>query len=123
MARAFILVLDSVGIGGAADAVEYGDKGANTLGHIASTCADGRGDRQGLRSGLLKLPNLCAMGLGASLEQSCGTKAPGLDAPARFPWGVGYETSRGKDTPSGHWEIAGVPVEFEWTVFPETVPA
>ncbi|MCP5085177.1 MAG: phosphopentomutase, partial [Alphaproteobacteria bacterium] len=38
-------------------------------------------------------------------------------------WGVGYETSRGKDTPSGHWEIAGVPVEFDWTVFPETVPA
>ena len=46
----------------------------------------------------------------------------------RFPeprgqWGFGVETSRGKDTPSGHWELAGTPVDFEWGYFPETIPA
>ena len=41
----------------------------------------------------------------------------------RGQWGYGVETSRGKDTPSGHWEIAGTPVDFDWGYFPETIPA
>ena len=47
-------------------------------------------------------------------------------SPAPSPsgqWGYGVETSRGKDTPSGHWEIAGTPVDFDWGYFPETIPA
>lgn len=63
MARAFLLVLDSFGVGGAPDAEQYGDLGSNTLGHIAEFCAAGAADRVGLRSGPLKLPNMSALGL------------------------------------------------------------
>ncbi len=62
MTRAILIVLDSVGCGGAEDACAYGDEGADTLGHIAEACADGRGDREGLRTGPLKLPRLEAIG-------------------------------------------------------------
>ena len=125
MKRAFLLVMDSFGIGGAEDAVHFGDAGADTLGHIAAACAAGRGDRAGLRAGPLKLPNLTRLGLGAAAKVSTGNLPPGLEAPpdALAIFGCGVETSTGKDTPSGHWEIAGVPVSFAWTYFPETVPA
>jgi phosphopentomutase len=125
MPRALIIVLDSVGIGGAADAAEYGDAGADTVGHIAEACARGRGDRAGLRDGLLHLPNLVALGLGLACEASTGRMPPNLD-PFGEPagrWGYGVETSKGKDTPSGHWEIAGVPVDFDWGYFPDAEPA
>ena len=125
MKRAFLLVMDSFGIGGAEDARAFGDAGSDTLGHIAAACADGRGDRDGLRSGPLKLPNLTRLGLGAAAQASTGALPPGLEgAPDRQAiYGYGVETSTGKDTPSGHWEIAGVPVSFAWTYFPQTVPA
>ncbi|MCU0789775.1 MAG: phosphopentomutase, partial [Nitratireductor sp.] len=58
MPRAFLFVLDSVGVGAAPDAAQYGDEGADTLGHIARECAAGRADRPGLRTGSLRLPNL-----------------------------------------------------------------
>ena len=57
MARAFLLVLDSVGIGAAPDAAHYGDEGSDTVGHIAEACARGEANRDG-RSGALKLDNL-----------------------------------------------------------------
>jgi phosphopentomutase len=122
--RAILIVLDSVGCGGAEDAKAYGDEGADTLGHIAEACADGRGDRYGLREGPLRLPRLEALGLGHAMMASNGRAPPGfaLAAP-RGQWGFGVETSRGKDTPSGHWEIAGTPVDFDWGYFPETIPA
>jgi phosphopentomutase len=125
MKRAFLLVMDSFGIGGAEDAAAFGDAGSDTLGHIAAACAAGRGDRAGLRSGPLKLPNLTRLGLGAAAQASTGTLPPGLEgAPdAQALYGYGVESSTGKDTPSGHWEMAGVPVSFAWTYFPETVPA
>lgn len=111
MPRAILIVLDSVGIGAAPDAADYGDKGADTLGHIAARRP-------------LSLPNLDALGLGAAAHLSTGTVPPGLSVtPRGGRWGVGRELSRGKDTPSGHWEIAGVPVPFEWGYFPNTVPA
>lgn len=124
MTRALILVLDSVGIGGAADAEAFGDEGANTLGHIAEACAAGSGDRPGLRSGPLLIPNLVRLGLGRAAIVSAGRSIDGLDGdvePAGL-WGYASEVSKGKDTPSGHWEIAGVPVPFDWGYFPETVP-
>jgi phosphopentomutase len=124
MPRAILAVLDSFGIGGAPDAADYGDTGADTLLHIAQACAQGQGDRPGLRVGPLHLPNLDALGLGAAGKLSSGTLAPGLsEKPLGGRWGIGREVSKGKDTPSGHWEIAGVPVPFEWGYFPQTEPA
>jgi phosphopentomutase len=124
MARGIIIVLDSVGCGGARDAGDYGDEGADTLGHIAAACAAGRGDRAGLRAGPLSLPNLDKLGLGLAMHASTGAKPPGFACKAPTgQWGYGVETSRGKDTPSGHWEIAGTPVEFDWGYFPAKTPA
>ncbi|MHB1111264.1 MAG: phosphopentomutase, partial [Devosia sp.] len=95
----------------------------NTLGHIAEVCAAGKGDRDGLRKGLLSLPNLDALGLGAAAKLSTGTLPPGLsETPKGGRYGVGREVSKGKDTPSGHWEMTGVPVPFEWGYFPQTYP-
>jgi len=121
MARALLIVLDSVGCGGAADAAAYGDAGSDTLGHIAEACADGRGDREGLRSGPLKLPNLVRLGLAHACEASTGRPLTGVAKPAspEGRWGYGVEVSQGKDTPSGHWEIAGCPVPFQWGYFTE----
>lgn len=121
MPRAFLIVLDSVGCGGAPDAAEFGDAGANTLGHIAEACAAGRAD-QG-RSGPLRMPHLDALGLGAAIALASGGQAPGLGAAPQGRWGAATEVSRGKDTPSGHWELAGVPVPWDWTYFPDTIPA
>lgn len=125
MPRALLIVLDSVGIGGAEDADVYGDVGADTVGHIAEGCASGRGDQAGLRRGPLHLPHMASLGLGLACEASTGRLPPNL-APqggVRGAWGYGVETSKGKDTPSGHWEIAGVPVTFDWGYFPDTIPA
>lgn len=124
MARAFLLIMDSFGIGGAPDAAAFGDEGSNTLGHIAADCASGKGDRTGLRKGPLKLPNLDRLGLGAAAALSAGSRPAGLNHSGTInnAWGIGREVSNGKDTPSGHWEIAGLPVPFDWGYFPETEP-
>jgi phosphopentomutase len=119
--RAFLIVMDSVGIGGAPDAAAYGDDGADTLGHIAEACAAGRADIG--RAGPLRLPNLDRLGLGAAAQAATGRRPPGLTAEPAAIHGAGVETSRGKDTPSGHWEIAGAPVDFDWGYFPRTIPA
>ncbi len=125
MTRAFLVVMDSVGIGGAPDADRYfnGDRpdtGANTVAHIAQACAEGRADDG--RSGPLHLPNLDALGLGAAIELASGVTAPGLTATPVGLWGAATEVSKGKDTPSGHWELAGLPVPWDWAYFPVTVP-
>ena len=114
MGRAFLFILDSMGIGGAPDAQRFGDKGANTLGHVAAKF--GRP---------LRLPNLVALGLARAAEAASGKVPEGLDADAPLigQWGHAVEISNGKDTPSGHWEIAGVPVTFDWGYFPKKVPA
>lgn len=126
MARAFLCVLDSAGIGGAPDADGFfngdvPDTGANTLGHIAQACADGRAEEG--RSGPLQMPVLGALGLGQAIRLASDAKAPGLDQTPQGLWGAANEISRGKDTPSGHWELAGVPVPWDWYYFPDTVPA
>jgi phosphopentomutase len=122
--RAFILVLDSLGIGGAPDADAFGDAGADTLGHIAERCANGDADRAGLRAGALSLPHMAALGIGESCRLATGRVPPGLQISR---WTHGHagsaaEVSTGKDSQSGHWEIAGTPVEFEWGYFPRTEP-
>ncbi|MBW3097792.1 phosphopentomutase [Pseudohoeflea coraliihabitans] len=121
MARAFLLLLDSFGIGGAPDAADYGDLGSDTLGHIAEYCAAGLGDRTGLRKGPLSVPHMVSLGLVESARMASGSRPAGIEEPARQRglFGAATEISRGKDTPSGHWEIAGQPVQFEWGYFPD----
>ncbi len=111
MRRAFVLVMDSLGIGGAADAEKYGDTGADTLRSIAASRA-------------LEIPNLLRLGLGAAARESAGEALPNLpmDGPISGAYGAAQEQSTGKDTPSGHWEMAGVPVMTEWGYFPREEP-
>ncbi|MBF9031036.1 phosphopentomutase [Rhodobacterales bacterium HKCCE3408] len=120
MARAFLVVLDSVGAGGAADADAFfnagqPDTGANTLGHIAEACA-------ALPRGALRMPNLDRLGLGAAVRLASGARMEGFDAKPEGIWGAAEEISPGKDTPSGHWELAGLPVPWDWGYFPKTDP-
>ena len=124
MSRAFLFVLDSLGVGGAPDAPSFGDEGADTLGHIAQRCGNGDADQAGLRSGPLRIPNLAALGVGECCRAATGA-APAI--PDAVHWTRGYagcaaEVSTGKDSQSGHWEIAGAPVEFDWGYFPPTQP-
>jgi len=119
MKRVTIMMLDSLGIGASDDAIDFGDVGANTFGSIAKACANGTANVN--RSGLLSLPNLNKLGLGHACFESSGYFPPGLDqqlAPIA-KYGFAQEISSGKDTPSGHWEIAGVPVLFDWGYFSE----
>ena len=104
MSRAFILLLDSFGLGALPDADKYGDAGANTFGHIAEWAA-----KEGKP---MALPNLERLGLAAAAHKASGEWAAGFNQRDGFTgaWGVAREQSTGKDTQSGHWEIAGVPV-------------
>jgi len=111
MKRAVVLVLDSFGIGAAADAERFGDAGSNTLGHIAAYRA---------RAGKpLQIPNLGRLGLLHAARESCGQFPAGVATNDSLIGAYGYaeELSTGKDTPSGHWEMAGVPVLYEWGYF------
>ena len=105
MSRVFLTVLDAVGAGEAPDAADYGDVGANTLGHVIAACQP-------------KLPNMAALGLG-------GIPGTGYswDGPVTGAFGRATEQSKGKDTTSGHWEIAGVRVETAFPTFPDGFPA
>jgi phosphopentomutase len=122
-ARAFLIVMDSAGIGGAPDADSFfngdlPDTGANTIGHIAQACAQGRAEEG--RTGPLSLPHMSALGLGAAIKAASGLEIAALNVPLTGTWGAATEISRGKDTPSGHWELAGLPVPWDWTYFPRT---
>jgi phosphopentomutase len=115
MGRAFLIVIDSVGIGGAPDAGQFfngdvPDTGANTVAHIAKAAG-------------LNLPVMDALGLGAAVKLASGEVMEGFTQSPTGAWGAATEVSQGKDTPSGHWELAGVPVPWEWHTFPKTVPS
>ncbi len=116
MSRAFLIVMDSVGIGGAPDADQFfngdiPDSGANTLGHI-------RDWYNAQRKAPLHLPNLLSLGLGQAMALADTYHWDDLPA-LNGRWGVGTEISPGKDTPSGHWELAGLPVPWDWHYFTE----
>ncbi|ALI56738.1 phosphopentomutase [Celeribacter marinus] len=126
MSRAFLIVMDSVGCGGAPDADQFfngdtPDTGANTLAHIAQACADGQAEDG--RTGPLRVPNLDALGLSAAIAVASDDRAPHLGAQPQGLFGAAAEVSQGKDTPSGHWELAGVPVPWDWGYFPKTEPS
>jgi phosphopentomutase len=114
MGRAIILVLDSFGIGATADAERFGDAGSDTFGHIAR-------ERAASVDGPLRLPNLARLGLFHAGRDSTGEFHAGAisDIEVVGAYGFAEELSSGKDTPSGHWEIAGVPVLFDWGYFTE----
>lgn len=116
MQRVILIVLDSFGVGGAPDAGLFADQGANTLATISRFCAD--------RQRPLNIPNMLQLGLGQAAQCATGTYPLGLNAglPVQGLWGAAREISKGKDTPSGHWEIAGLPVPFDWGYFPKTIP-
>lgn len=111
MARAIILVLDSFGIGHAPDADKFGDVSANTFLNLSTQF-------EKEKNALMKLPNLANIGLlQAALE--AGKEKPHCEPARKLKGAFGYaaELSTGKDTPSGHWEMAGVPVLFDWGYF------
>ncbi|MEI8351492.1 MAG: phosphopentomutase [bacterium] len=112
--KTFLIVLDSVGIGAAPDAGDYGDAGANTLAHI------------GRHQGRLNLPTLESLGLGniPGLLPG-GLPIPGVAAMVSPQGGFGamQERSRGKDTTTGHWEMAGLLMEKGFHVFPAAAPS
>jgi len=100
--RALVLVLDSVGIGNAPDAAQYGDEGANTLGHIIEHMPE------------LQLPNLDSLGL---RELVPAHRSHTSYTAYKGSYGVMQERSAGKDTTTGHWEIAGVILEEPFATF------
>jgi phosphopentomutase len=107
MSRVIILLMDSFGIGASIDAGNYGDGGSNTFAHIHDAC------------GPLSLPNLSQRGLYHATLASCGRQLieiNSLPEPCAY-FGYAVEKSFGKDTPSGHWELAGVPILFDWGYF------
>ncbi|ACL77495.1 phosphopentomutase [Ruminiclostridium cellulolyticum] len=104
--RVIMIVLDSVGIGELPDAAEYGDKGSNTLGNIVKNCKG------------INLPNLCRLGMG---------KIDGVDylsVPEHIVGSYGRmdEVSKGKDTITGHWEIAGLQLAHPFPTYPDGFP-
>lgn len=111
MKKVILIVLDSVGIGAAPDAALYHDEGADTLGHIL--------DDYAARKQPLQLPNLASLGLGRI------TSVKGLaDKPLQEGcfYGRLSEASKGKDTVTGHWEIAGLITEAPFPVYPDGFP-
>ncbi|GLP96950.1 phosphopentomutase [Paraferrimonas sedimenticola] len=117
MKRTIVLMMDSFGLGATEDAPKFGDTGANTFGSIAKACFEGRANEG--REGPLKLPNLAKLGLANAAFESTGEWPAGFEreqAPSGA-FGHAAELSSGKDTPSGHWEMAGVPVLFDWGYF------
>ena len=114
--RAVILMMDSFGVGEAPDADKFGNVGANTFTHIAT-----------MNNGL-KIPNLVHLGLSEVSKAACGYFPPlGDQPPAEMTmdskFGFMQEISHAKDTSSGHWEMAGVPVLFEWGYFNPEYPS
>jgi phosphopentomutase len=111
MSRAFLFVMDSVGIGGAPDAAKFGDEGSNTLGHISDHMK-------------LKIPNLISLGIAKAVQAASGsTHGLDMNVPVKGGWGYATEVSQGKDTITGHWEMGGIPLNFKWGYFPTTIPA
>lgn len=104
--RVFLVVMDSVGIGEAPDAEKFGDKGANTLGHIAEHMKG------------LNMPNMAKLGL-SNIEQVKGV--PKADKPLAYYTKM-EEASSGKDTMTGHWEIMGLRIDTPFRVFPDGFP-
>ncbi len=119
--RVCILLMDSLGVGASLDAHQYGDEGANTFGSIVHACDNHLADHPSIRKGPLQIPNLAEKGLYHVGVASSGMKLCDLAllGQPKSVYGYAVEQSMGKDTPSGHWELAGVPVLTPWGYFPD----
>ena len=115
MGRGILIVMDAVGIGGAPDAKDFGDFGADTLGHIVTACQKGNANEG--REGPLKIPNLLKLGISQSKRIATGVGLDGYLSEKSGHFAAATEISSGKDTPSGHWELCGVPVKEPWYYF------
>jgi phosphopentomutase len=105
--RAFIIILDGCGVGELPDAGDYGDRGSNTLGNLSRAVPGG-----------LALPNLGALGLGNIIDiQGVPPQASALGF-----WGKMAEQSAGKDSTSGHWELAGLVTVKPFPTYPQGFP-
>jgi phosphopentomutase len=112
MKRLYWFILDSVGIGGGPDAAAFGDEGSDTLGHIADWFLEEK-------ERALALPNLRKLGLGEAYRLVHEKYPAGWEELAvKGAFAAATEISTGKDTPSGHWEMAGVPVRWDWEYYP-----
>ncbi len=111
MARAIIFVIDSFGIGHAPDAEKFGDVNANTFANLSQEFFD-------QKNTAINIPNFASLGLVKACEQASGRNFPYIGGePTKGAYAYAAEISTGKDTPSGHWEMMGVPVLFDWTYF------
>jgi phosphopentomutase len=108
MKKALLIVLDSVGIGHAPDAARFGDEGADTLGHIRASLP------------FFSIPALDAAGLGHAADLAAGRQPPSFDT--TMAWGCLTEQSAGKDTTTGHWEIAGSPLREPFATYDRFPP-
>jgi phosphopentomutase len=104
--RAILIVLDGVGAGAARDAGRYGDEGSNTLANVANAI------------GGMTLPSLEAMGLGKALR----LRGVRDDMPAIGAWGTMHPASPGKDSTTGHWELAGLHLDRPFPTYPNGFP-
>lgn len=111
MAKAIIIVTDSLGVGALPDAADYGDKEANTFGHIADAF-----EKEG---STLKIPNMISLGFG-NIENAAGGRF--AVANPKGAYGRCMELSKGKDTTTGHWEIAGLKTSVPFKTYPEGFP-
>lgn len=112
--RQFLVVLDSVGIGEAPDAADYGDVGANTLAHLAEA------------AGGLNVPTLQSLGLGnipPLLPKGLPIRGVSPSPSPEASYGAMQELSKGKDTTTGHWEMTGIRLTKGFHVFPPGPPA
>ena len=119
MGKAILIVLDSLGVGGAPDASLYNDEGSNTFGSIALACSNGDADVG--RKGALKVPNLESLGIYSATRLSTGLTVPNTDSTVGS-YAVAKARSKGKDTPTGHHEIVGYTNPIGWYTFPKVVP-
>ena len=119
MGKAILIVLDSLGVGGAPDASLYNDGGSNTFGSIALACSNGDADIG--RKGVLNVPNLESLGIYSATRLSTGLTLPNTDSTVGS-YAVARQRSKGKDTPTGHHEIVGYTNTIGWYTFPKVVP-
>ena len=115
--KGILIVLDAVGIGGAPDAKYFNDQGADTLGNIKKACREGKANLG--RFGELKIPNLAKLGIFAShaLANNYYSENQNYYCSENAAFACATEVSMGKDTPTGHWELAGFPLLWEWKYF------
>ncbi len=111
MARVIVVVIDSFGIGHTPDAIDFGDVGANTFASIATSYKKQTNKE-------INLPHFSSLGLVQACNEASKAEFPYLGStPNKGAYGYCQEISTGKDTPSGHWEMMGVPVLFDWGYF------